>query len=126
MWEFASKRKCDPGSRVTGTSLRERRGDGGGRVARTCPIRLLAHRDTLVAQAATQSQQDSRFEETRGHVPGSFRQKMSAEGRRWTVFPQYAGRTWLMFVMIPRCTMSTEQWSNAETNVRASLHVDTR
>ena len=37
-----------------------------------------------------------------------------------------AGRTCLMFVLIPRCTMSTEQWSNAGTNVRASLHVDTR
>ena len=37
-----------------------------------------------------------------------------------------AGRTCLMFVVIPRCTMSTEQWSNAETNVWASLHVDTR
>ena len=37
-----------------------------------------------------------------------------------------AGRTCLKFVMIPRCTMSTEQWSNVETNVRASLHVDTR
>ena len=34
-----------------------------------------------------------------------------------------AGRTCLMFVMIPRCTMSTEQWSNAETNVSGQAYM---